>query len=228
MRLKVECSALDNLLDGGIESGAVTEFYGEGGTGKTNICFQLSRNCVLSGKKVIFIDTEGVSLERFKQICGKDFQKINKEMLFFFPYSILEQETMVQEAVKIIENETKETKVGLIILDSGTIFYRMSLGSEEEQNSRQNLSRQVILLLAAARKFDLPVVITNQVYQDIENNTISPIGGHILYHNAKAIIKLEKVADSVRRAIIMKHRSIPEGKNIEFKITNNGIEDLET
>lgn len=130
---------------------------------------------------------------------------------------------MVQEAIKIVENSNN---IGLIVLDSGTMFYRMSLGSEDEQVHRQNLSRQIILLLANARKYELPVVITNQVYQDIENDTVSPIGGHILYHNAKAIIKLEKVTDNVRRATIVKHRSIAEGLNCEFKITDKGIEEL--
>jgi DNA repair protein RadB len=224
MRLKLGCKGFDHLLGGGIETGAVTEFYGEGGSGKTNICLQITRNCVLDGKKVIFIDTEGVSLERFKQICANDFNKINKEVLFFSPYSMNEQEEMVQKAVKIIENDSN---IGLIVLDSGTIYYRMSLGQDDEQVQRQNLSRQVILLLALARKFDLPVVITNQVYQDIDNDTISPIGGHILYHNAKAIIKLEKIVDNARRATIIKHRSIAEGINAEFKITDKGIEDME-
>jgi len=222
-RLKIGCSALDELLGGGVEAGAVTEFYGEGGAGKTNICLQLSRNCVQEGKKPIFIDTEGVSFERLEQICGKDYSKINSEILFFSPYSLLDQEQMVNEAIKILEN-TK--KIGLIVLDSGTVFYRMSLGSDDEQLHRQNLSRQIILLLANARKFDLPVVITNQVFQDIENDTISPIGGHILYHNAKAIIRLDKVTDNVRSATLIKHRSLAEGLHCEFKITNNGIEDL--
>jgi DNA repair protein RadB len=130
---------------------------------------------------------------------------------------------MVSEAVKITENSNN---IGLIVLDSATIFYRRSLGSEDEQSERQNLSRQVILLLASARKFDIPIVISNQVFQDIENDTIAPIGGHILYHNAKAIIKLEKVTGNVRRATIAKHRSIADGLSCEFKITNNGIEDL--
>ena len=223
MKLTFGCNCLDKLTGGGVESGAVSEFYGEGGTGKTNICLQLTKNCVLNDKKVIFIDTEGVSIERFKQICEENFKKINKEVLFFSPYSLLEQEAMVQETVKIVENDSN---IGLIVLDSGTIYYRLSLGCDDEQTHRQNLSRQIILLLALARKFDVPIVITNQVFQDIETDTISPIGGHILYHNAKSIIKLDKVADNIRRATIMKHRSIPEGINTEFRITNKGIEDL--
>ena len=223
MRLKIECSAIDDLLGGGIESGAVTEFFGEGGVGKTNICLQLARNCVLGGKKPIFIDTEGVSFERLEQICGKNYSKINSEILFFSPFSIFEQDEMVQQAVKLVESKTK---IGIIILDSGTLFYRIAIGSDDEKSYRQNLSKQIVLLLATARKFDLPIVITNQVYQDIDNDRIAPIGGHILYHNAKAIIQLDKVVDNVRRATIVKHRSLAEGLHCEFQLTDKGIEDL--
>jgi DNA repair protein RadB len=222
-KIKIECPVLDTLLGGGIETGAVTEFYGEGGAGKTNICIQLSRNCVLNGKKPIFIDTEGVSFERLEQICGEDYSKVNSEILFFSPFSLDEQEEMVHKAVKLVENSKD---IGLIILDSGTMFYRMAIGTDNEQEYRQKLSRQIILLLANARKYELPVVITNQVYQDIENDCVAPIGGHMLLHNAKAIIKLEKVVDNVRKATIAKHRSIAEGLNCEFKITDRGIEDL--
>ena len=223
MKLTTQCSSLDKILDGGIEFGAVTELYGEGGAGKTNICLQISKSCVQVGKKVIYIDTEGVSHDRFKQICESDYDKINKEIIFFSPLSLSEQESMVHEAVKILDSGSP---VGLLVLDSGTVFYRMALGSDDEQAQRQNLSRQIIVLLAAARKHNIPVIITNQVFLDIDSDTISPIGGHILYHNAKAIIKLEKVSDNVRRAIVIKHRSIPDGLNCEFKITNGGVEDL--
>ena len=72
MKLPVKCKSVDNLLDGGVESSAITEFYGEAGSGKTTFCLQLARNCVEGKKKVIFIDTEGVSLDRLKQICGSE------------------------------------------------------------------------------------------------------------------------------------------------------------
>ena len=73
MRLPIGCDSLDKLLQGGVESGTITEFYGDAGTGKTNICLQLTRNIIRKGKKVIYIDTEGVSLERLKQMCDDDF-----------------------------------------------------------------------------------------------------------------------------------------------------------
>ena len=88
MNIPIECEPLDDLLGGGIESGSLTSLYGEAGSGKTNICLQLTRNVVNSGKKVVFIDTEGVSFTRLEQICGEDFDTITKSILFFTPYSL--------------------------------------------------------------------------------------------------------------------------------------------
>ena len=65
MRVPTGCNSLDSLLRGGVEAGAVTELFGEGGSGKTNLCLQLARNVALDDKKVIYVDTEGVSMSSF-------------------------------------------------------------------------------------------------------------------------------------------------------------------
>ena len=85
--LQLKCKPLDDLLGGGIEKGTITEVYGEPGSGKTNLCLQAARECVSNGKKMVFIDTEGVSLERLKQICQKnyDFKRIIDKILFYNP-----------------------------------------------------------------------------------------------------------------------------------------------
>jgi DNA repair protein RadB len=226
MRLAVKCKAMDDLFDGGVESGAITEFYGEAGTGKTTLCLQLTRNCVEDKKKVIFIDTEGVSLDRLKQICGSEtkFKSVTKEILFFEPYSLEEQSEVVDKSLKLVESQAK---IGLVVLDSATLFYRIALGSENESSARRGLAKQIVDLLSLARKKDLPVILTNQVYTDIENNTFNPIGGHLLHHNAKAIIKLERLENGLRKAIIMKHRSLAENNECLFLLTNKGVEDQE-
>ena len=222
MKTPIECESLDNLLGGGIESGSVTSLYGEAGSGKTNICLQLARNVVMNGKKVIFIDTEGVSLKRLEQICGENFDKVAKDILFFTPYSLEDQEKNVEDAVHLVE--AKED-IGLIILDSATVHYRATFGEEYEADGRKSLGRQVNLLLQISRKKDIPVVITTQVYTDTKTNTFEPIGGHALMHYAKAIIKLEKFGNGgLRKAIIRKYRWRPEGISAEFKLTENGVE----
>ena len=94
--LKIKCKSFDDLFGGGIEKGIITKIYGEAGTGKTNICLQATREISSIGKKVAYIDTENVSLERLKQICSNkyDYQKILDNILFFYPDSLEEQEKM--------------------------------------------------------------------------------------------------------------------------------------
>ncbi|HDN95656.1 MAG TPA: DNA repair and recombination protein RadB [Thermoplasmatales archaeon] len=213
-KLPLHCS-LDELLEGGVEAGIITEIYGEGGTGKTNICIQAAKSCVEEGKKVIYIDTEGISKERLLQVF-KDKKKLEK-ILFFFPFSLKEQEEMVEKAVKI--------DAGLIILDSANLFYRLEM-HEDEANATRSLTKQLVLLQIEARKKNIPVIITSQVYS--AGDDIKPFAGRSMDHIAKTIIKLEKVGNKngkeERKATIIKHRSIPEGKSINFFITQEGIE----
>ena len=217
--LPIGSQPLDDLLEGGLEGAAITLLFGEAGSGKTNICLQVARNVAVTGKKVVYIDTEGVSLERLKQISGDGYEEVMKNVLFFEPHSFDEQEKFVDKAAKLAESSLE---VGIIILDSATIHYRLTR-NDEERGVRKSLSPQLAKLLAVARSKDIPVLLTSQVYTDIEKGTFEPLGGHVLLHNAKAIIRLDKVSTGVRRAVIIKHRHLEEGKRAEFKLTNTGV-----
>lgn len=223
MRISFECKSIDDLLNGGVEGGILTAIYGEGGCGKTNLCLQLARNAVKNGKTAIYIDTEGVSIERLKQICGKDFDTISKKILFYKPYSLSEQDIAIDKAIQIIDDMGN---VGLVILDSGNLFYRATLGSEQEMESMRFFSQQIIKLLTVARKKNIPIVVTSQVYTDIDSGEFEPIGGQTLKHNAKTIIRIEKIGKNKRRAILVKHRSISEGVYADFMLTGNGVESV--
>lgn len=56
---------LDKLLGGGMETGSITEIFGEFRTGKTQICHTLAVTCQLpidqggAEGKCLYIDTEG-------------------------------------------------------------------------------------------------------------------------------------------------------------------------
>ncbi len=221
MRIPIGCKTLDELLNGGIEAGTLTEIYGEAGSGKTNFCIQLTRNVVLGGKKVVYIDTEGLSLDRVSQICGDDCELITKNMLIFEPYAFNEQETIVDKAVNLaIRNE----EIGLVVLDSATLHYRIESGAEVDRAERKSLTRQITSLLKLCRKRLIPVVLTSQVFTDVDVGIFKPLGGHVLHHNAKTIIRLDKEGHGIRRAILMKHRSLAEGKSALFRLTENGLE----
>ncbi|MCG7852494.1 MAG: AAA family ATPase, partial [Methanosarcinaceae archaeon] len=85
------CQPLDKLLSGGFESGIVTQLFGEAGSGKTNICLQLAVECVKSGRKVVFVDTEGISPDRFRQIAGDNAKEIAQHIIIYEPHSFEEQ-----------------------------------------------------------------------------------------------------------------------------------------
>ncbi len=220
MKIQIQCESLDALLDGGIEAGCVTLLYGEAGSGKTNICLQLARNVAREEKKVIYIDTEGVSLERLRQICGDDFEVVLKRILFSEPYTIDDQEKMVEKTLKLVE---KNRDIGVVILDSATTHFRMTLRNEERED-RRSLTRQVTMLMQMSREMSIPVVLTSQVYTDIETGKYMPLGGHMLSHNAKVMLRLEKMSAGVRKAVLVKHRHIEEDKSATFRLTANGVE----
>ena len=215
-RLKLGCPPLDNMLEGGIEYQAITEIYGEAGTGKTNICLQAARECSLLGKKTAYIDSEGVSIERLQQICdGYNFKKIFSKIIFLNPVSLKNQE-------KIVKNTEKINNLGLVILDTFNMFHRLEM-EEDEKIANRSLNRQITNLQLLARKKDIPVLIAGQVYTS-ETGEIKPFAGRGIEHMAKTVIRLDKIGIGRRQAIIIKHRSIPEGTKTIFSITQKGLE----
>jgi DNA repair protein RadB len=221
-RIPSGCKPLDEMLGGGVETGIVTQLYGGSGTGKTNICIQLAVECVKSGKKVIYIDTEGFSADRFKQIAGEDAKKIAGDIIIYEPASFEQQYSAITDIEKLM-NE----KIGLIILDSAALFYRLGLqddSNEENVAIRRELVNQIGILHGMARKYGVSVVITNQVYKDIATGELCPVGGNAFEHLSKTIILLDKTGTSKRKATLRKHRSKSEGIYCEFRLTEKGAE----
>lgn len=230
-RISTGCTPLDNLMNGGIEVGVITEIYGEGGSGKTNFCIQLARNIARTGKKVIYIDTEGLSPERLVQIFGEDLEKIMNNILIFSSSTMPEQEEAVDKCISIIENDKndKEPAFKLIILDSATSLYRPMLGTEDYTDGRNSLVYQINKLHTIARRKDIAVVITSQVFTNISKKDgdkcpVEPLGGHLLFHSAKAIYRFDRGESGERFATIIKHRSLADGSSASFHITNRGLE----
>ncbi len=218
-RLPSGCQSLDLLLGGGFESGIITQLYGESGTGKSNIVMQLAVQAVARSLRVIFIDTEGFSAERFKQIAGPGAEEMAAKIMIFEPMSLEQQAIAIREASKIAGRD-----LGLVILDSATSLYRVLLEAEDNRSIRRTLTVQLSELQEIARRHRIPIVITNQVYTDIENNMLRPLGGTGIEHICKAIIFLEKNGEGLRRARLMKHRSSPEGVVADFRLTARGLE----
>ncbi len=215
-RLKLKCNPLDDLLGGGVESKSITEIYGEAGSGKTNFCLQAARECANNGKKVVYIDSEGVSSERLNQICKNyDCKKTLENILFFNPSSFEEQEEMIKKAMNIKDVE-------LIVLDTYNLFFRLNQ-EDDEKSAIRSLNRQITDLQIGSMKKNLYAIIAGQVYS-VDNDDVKPFAGRGIEHVAKTIIKLEKIGIGKRQATIMKHRSQPEYKKAIFSINAQGLE----
>ena len=215
-RIPTGCSTFDDLLGGGLEKGSITLFYGEAGTGKTNICMQTAYNVVKTGKKVAYVDTEGLSSDRISQIFIEPGS--TRGLLVFQVHSFDEQTDRISKVCKLC---AANDKIGLVVVDSMTMFYRLH---SDDMMVRNEFIRQIEMLMEAARQNDIVIIVTSQVYTNIGSGSIEFLGGHAMHHNAKTIIRLDKRTNGRRTANIVKHRSLPEGKFANYRIVETGIE----
>jgi DNA repair protein RadB len=211
---------LDSLLDGGLERGIITTLFGPAGSGKSNIAMLSALSVAERGKKVVFIDTENsLSAERIKQLKPQGYKQIIKNMIILEPTNFEEQKKFFSDLREIMSLE----KSDLIVVDSIVMLYRLQLGSEEEiQTTNKEMAHQLATLSELARKRNIPVLVTNQVYADFDSKNVRMVGGDLLKYWSKCIIKLEPI-DGVRRASIWKHRSMQAGKEIYFDINDAGL-----
>lgn len=217
-------SSLDALLGGGFEKGTITQIYGPPSSGKSNVALSLTVNVAKNNKKVIYIDTEGgISIDRIKQISGPDFSNVANNIIVFEPTDFLEQTETLRSIDVWLRKHHEE--VDLIVLDSAVALYRVD--DMKSYKLSKELRKQIQLLSTIARKHDIAVIVTNQIYasfDDGEENDVKPVGGDILEYISKVIIKLERGEETNQRvATLKRHRSIPEGRQAAFSITSRGI-----
>ncbi len=212
---------LNKWLFGGYESDIVSVIYGGAGTGKTNFCLLAAISQAKKGNKVIFIDTEGgFSVERAKQLVNGDLEEVLKNILLLKVTSFQEQ----KDAFKKLNDYLKD-EVSLIIVDGMTILYRLDFATAREKDDKEIqkinsvLAEQMKTLAEIARKRQIPVIVTNQVYNWQEERRM--VGGDILHYWGKCLIELAN-ENGKRTACLRKHRSLPE-KILEFQIVNSGI-----
>lgn len=213
---------MDRFLQGGYDPDIITTIYGPSGTGKTNFCLLAAVHQAESGQKVIFIDTEGgIAVERIKQI-SPNYETILPRLLFFNPLNFNEQKEIFEQLRSLVNDQ-----IGLIIVDSISMLYRLELGKNEEvYDVNLALGRQIACLVEIARSKKIPVLITNQVYSDFDQREqVKMVGGDLLKYGSKCLLELRK-GDHCRSLILRKHRSLPEGGELKFALVKEGIREL--
>lgn len=215
-RVSTGSEPIDKLLKGGVEKGIITNIFGESGTGKTNVCIQAAAHIAKNGGKVIYIDTEkGLSTERFTQIADEDALK-NLHLLE--PMTFEEQEQKINALPELLTDDTE-----LVIVDSMVSLYRLQANGDNVSEINQRLSKQFSQLSKAARKHNLAVMVTNQVYTSFDEDSLELVGRDVPRYWSKCLLKLSYEDQNLRKMEIEKHRSMPEGKACRFKIANEGL-----
>jgi DNA repair protein RadA len=235
LRLTTGSKVVDRLLDNGIETQTITEFYGEYGSGKSQICHQLCVNVQLPPERgglngsALYVDTENtfrteriVSMSRH---LGLDPEEVAKKIIYAEAYTSDHQMFLLDNADEVI----KANNVKLIIVDSLTAHFRSEyLGREMLASRQQKLNKHMHKLIGLARAFNAVAVVTNQVMAKPDvffGDAVHPIGGHIVGHTSHTRVYLRRAAHGpVRIARLVSSPYLPEGEEI-FKITENGIED---
>lgn len=212
---------INKFLFGGYEKDIITVIYGDSGSGKTNLCLLAAISQAKKGNKVIYIDTEGgFSMERIKQLSGEDYDSAIKNIFLLKPTNFNEQKKAFDDLLKYLKDE-----ISLIIVDGMTILYRLESATARESNNGEmqkinsELVRQMRTLAEIARKREIPVIVTNQVYRWDEERKM--VGGDILRYWSKCHLELTNEKGK-RTLFIKKHRSLPE-KSMDFEITGSGI-----
>ncbi len=236
-RITTGSRRLDELLGGGVETKIITEFFGEYGTGKTNICHQIAVNVQLPEEKgglmgkALYIDTEGTfrweRIESMARGVGLDPEVAMRNIIWARAINSDHQISLVEEAAN--ELLPKEN-IKVIIIDSVVSHFRAEYtGRETLALRQQKLNKHLHDLARIAETFDIAVVVTNQVMARPDmyyGDPTQAVGGHVLAHAPGVRVQLRKGRGNKRIARVVDAPHLPEGEAV-FVITDEGIRDAE-
>lgn len=235
LRCSTGSKALDDLLLGGIETQAVTEFYGEFGSGKSQICHTL---CAIASQPieegglqsgVIYIDTEGTFRpERLNQIArarGYDPSAVLRNVAICKVYNSSHLELIIKDLSKYIT----DFKAKLVIIDSIIALHRAEFaGRGTLADRQQRLNTMLHKIIRLAEIYNIAVVITNQVQSSPDTFFGDPTkaaGGNVLGHSSTYRIYLRKSGEN-RIAKIMDSPYHPYS-DTRFTVNEKGADDIE-
>jgi DNA repair protein RadA len=235
-RCTTRSKKLDGILGGGIETQALTEFIGEFGSGKTQICLVLSVTAQLPNEQgglegnVAFIDTEGTFMpERVYQIAsamGLDPQIVANNIFVARAYNSSHQCLLIDRLFTLCpENDIK-----LVVVDSMISHFRGEyVGRENLPERQQKLNQYLHKLIRLSEAYNVAVVLTNQVQANptaFFGDPNRPAGGNVMAHACTHRVYLRKGSKGVRVARVIDSPCLPETPT-RFQITEKGIEDTE-
>ena len=231
-RVTTGAKSLDDLLGGGVETQAITEFSGEFGTGKTQLAHQIAVNIQLPvdqgglASETVYIDTESTFRpERIVDMAkgvGLDPTEALGKIHIARAFNSNHQMLLVGKAQEL----ARERPIRLIVVDSLTAHFRSEyMGRGELAPRQQLLNRHLHELLRFGATFNAAIVVTNQVSARPDilfGDPTRPIGGNIVAHAATYRVYLRKSKPPKRIARLIDSPNLPEGEAV-FSLTGEAI-----
>jgi DNA repair protein RadA len=233
-KLTTSSKAFDELLGGGIETQAITELFGEFGSGKTQIAHQLAVNTQQPTDKggleghTIIIDTENTFRpERIAQMArGLELEpsEVLKTIHVARAFNSHHQMLLAEKAKEVAE----EFPVKLLIIDSLTGHFRAEfIGRGALADRQQKLNKHLHDLQRFGDVHNAAIIVTNQVQAKPDaffGDPTRPIGGHILGHTATFRVYLRKSKGGKRICRLIDSPNLPEGEAV-VTVVEDGIRD---
>lgn len=233
-KLTTGSEALDELMGGGIETQAITELFGEFGSGKTQIVHQLAVNVQLPGERggldgeTIIIDTENTFRpERIAQMARAldlEVEETLKKIHVARAFNSHHQMLLVDKAMEL----SRDLPVRILIVDSMTAHFRAEyVGRGTLAERQQKLNKHMHDLSRFAYLNNAVVAVTNQVTAKPDaffGDPTRPIGGHIVGHAATFRIYLRKSKGGKRICRLIDSPNLPEGEAV-ITVCEDGIRD---
>lgn len=228
--------SLNTLFGGGIESGAITECYGEFGSGKSSLAHQIAVMVQLPPEKggasgtAVWIDSESTFRpERIKQIAeanGMDPLETLRNIKVARSFNSDHQMLLAEKVEDLIK---EGLPVKLVIVDSLMSHFRADFsGRGQLADRQQKLNKHMHALMRLATSYNLAVYITNQVMSKPDTffgDPTTAIGGHIVGHNSTYRVYLRKGKKGSRVAKMVDAPHLAETEAI-FMVTEAGIKDV--
>lgn len=237
IQLTTGSKELDRLLGGGIETGSITEIFGEFRTGKTQICHTLAVTCQLSlndngGEgKCLYIDTEGTFRPERLLAVAERYKMSGQDVLDNVAHARAHNTDHQMDLLMHATAMMMESRYSLLIVDSATALYRTDYSGRGELSARQmHLARFLRMLLRICDEFGVAVVITNQVVAQVDGAAMfnadpkKPIGGNIMAHASTTRLYLRKGRGETRVCKIYDSPCLPESEAM-FAINPDGVGD---
>lgn len=244
-KLQMLVPEFDDMMGGGVETKSISEFYGEFGSGKSQISHQMAVNVQLPEEfgglhgSCVYIDTENTFRpERIEQMMSgleidgevPPYETFLEHIHVAKGYNSDHQMLLVDSA-RELASELKDTDypVRLFIVDSLTAHFRAEYSGRGTLSVRQQkLNKHMYDLAKLADDFNAVVIVTNQVQSNpavFFGDPTRPIGGNIVGHASKFRIYLRKSKGGKRVAKLVDSPNLPDGE-AAFSVELTGLKSV--